>query len=181
MRIRSSSTRYIQGIVKTIFPLQKHRKNTLLKVQFECAAKIGHLLAVINEYQNHPLLLRICTLLQCVRHYIIKRLQQRVNHRLLHELIAVPETNVQQGGDTKVPELLLAFSELYTEDSFHLGNQIRVRNDLSGLVILDYRRLNVQFLPISPNTRHPPSQALSEKVSSQYEPSVNGGGTKDRP
>lgn len=101
MRIRSSSTRYIQRIAITIFPLQKHRKNTLLKVQFECAAKIGHLLAVINEYQNHPLLLRICAPLQRVRHCIIKRLQQRVNHRLLHELIAVPTTSIQQGGDTK--------------------------------------------------------------------------------
>lgn len=181
MRIRSSSMRYIQRIAKTIFPLQKHRKSTLLKVQFECAAKIGHLLTLSDHSHYHPLLLRICTPLQSVRHYSIKRLQQRVNHRLLHELIAVPETSVQQGGDTKVPELLLAFSELYTEDSFHLGNQIRVRNDLSGLVILDYRRLNVQFLPINSNTRHPPSQALSERVSSQYEPSVNGGGTKDRP
>lgn len=155
--------------------------NTLLEMQFECATKIGHLLALSDKHQNHPLLLRIHTLPQGVGHCIIKRLQQRVNHRLLHELIAVRATRVQQGGDTKQPELLLAFSELYTEDSFHLGNQIRVRNDFSGLVILDYRRLNVQFLPINPNTRHPPSQALSERVSSQYEPSVNGGGTKDRP
>lgn len=76
MRIRSSSMRYIQGIAITIFPLQKHRKDTLLKVQFKCIAKIGHLLTLSDEYQNHPLLLRICAPLQCVRHCIIKRLQQ---------------------------------------------------------------------------------------------------------
>lgn len=76
MRIRSSSTRYIQGIAKTIFPLQKHRKNTLLKVQFECAAKIGHLLTLSDHSHYHPLLLRICAPLQRVRHYSIKRLQQ---------------------------------------------------------------------------------------------------------
>lgn len=153
--------------------------DTFFEMEFKCTAEIRELLAVRNATPNYAFLLRICTLLQCIGDDDVKGLQQRVNYPLFHEMNTIT-TSFKQVWNKEMTQLLFAFSELYTEDSFHLGNQIRVWNNLSRLVVLDYRRLDVQFLCVKPNTHSKPSQAPSERVSSQYELSVNEGGRKDR-